>query len=288
VKNESRGEAPWWRTHFDDTWFALHEPMFTAALSRREVAGIIELLGLPVGAAILDVPCGWGRHTDLLREAGYAAFGADLSPDLLRRAARRRRGRSASFPYAAADLRWLPFRDSVFDAAINVFTSLGLFASDREDVRALREVGRVLRPDGRLLLETMHRDEVVAAYAEEDSWRLPDGTSVTARRRFDPVTGISHETWRWKKGRDSGERSHSLKLRTATEVVRLLGRAGFREFRCHGDWDGGPFDRRSASLILVAHAPRRRLPDDAVGPNLPDGRQQPSRPPVRHGKTGGS
>jgi SAM-dependent methyltransferase len=279
---------PWWRTHFDDTWFALHEPLFPEALSRREVAGIIELLGLPLGARLLDVPCGWGRHTDLLRDAGYDAFGADLSPDLLGRARRRGKGRAASLPYAAADLRWLPFADAAFDAAINVFTSLGLFASDREDVRALREIGRVLRPAGRLLLETMHRDEVVAAYAEEDSWRLPDGTRVTATRRFDPVTGISHETWHWTKGRQSGERSHSLKLRTATDVVRLLGRAGYRGIRCFGDWDGGPFDRRSASLILVADGPRRRLPDDAVRPNLPHGRKRQGRPPVRHTHTGDS
>jgi SAM-dependent methyltransferase len=288
VNDRSRAGSPWWRTHFDDTWFALHEPLFAPELSRREVAGIIELLGLPVGARVLDVPCGWGRHTDLLREAGYDAFGVDLSPALLRRAPRRRRGRSASFPYAAADIRRLPFRDATFDAAINVFTSLGLFASDREDVRALREIGRVLRPDGRLLLETMHRDEVVAAYAENDRWRLPDGTRVTAERRFDPVTGISHETWRWKKGRDSGERSHSLRLRTATEVVELVHRAGYHRIRCYGDWDDAPFDHRSASLILVANAPFSRLPDPAVGLNLPRGRRPRGRSADRQGGTGGS
>jgi SAM-dependent methyltransferase len=288
LNDPSRAGEPWWRTHFDDTWFALHEPLFPESLSRREVSGIIELLGLPLGARILDVPCGWGRHTDLLREAGYHAFGADLSPALLSRAPARRKGRVVTFPYAAADLRWLPFPGGTFDAAINVFTSLGLFASDREDVRALREVGRVLRPTGQLLLETMHRDEVIAAYAEDDTWSLPDGTTVTAKRRFDAVTGISHETWHWRRGRESGARSHSLKLRTATDVVRLLGRAGFRGIRCFGDWDGGPFDRRSSSLILVADAPLRRLPDDAVRPNLPGGRKPRNRSPLRHTRTGDS
>ncbi|MGH7573819.1 MAG: SAM-dependent methyltransferase, partial [Longimicrobiales bacterium] len=61
----------------------LHDPLFTEADSRREVAAMLELLGLPLGARILDVPCGWGRHTRLLEEAGLIAFGADLSTTLL-------------------------------------------------------------------------------------------------------------------------------------------------------------------------------------------------------------
>jgi hypothetical protein len=78
--------APWWRSYFDSDYFDLHDPLFDEARSRAEVAGMRELLALPVGARVLDAPCGWGRHTGLLAEAGCEVFGADLSPDLLRRA----------------------------------------------------------------------------------------------------------------------------------------------------------------------------------------------------------
>ncbi|MGH7719300.1 MAG: class I SAM-dependent methyltransferase, partial [Gemmatimonadaceae bacterium] len=52
---------------------------------------LIELLGLPLGATVLDVPCGQGRHAHLLAEAGYDVQGLDYSAHLL--AAARRRGR---------------------------------------------------------------------------------------------------------------------------------------------------------------------------------------------------
>jgi cyclopropane fatty-acyl-phospholipid synthase-like methyltransferase len=39
---------------------------------------MLEMLGLHAGARVLDVPCGWGRHTVLLAEAGFDATGADL------------------------------------------------------------------------------------------------------------------------------------------------------------------------------------------------------------------
>jgi SAM-dependent methyltransferase len=239
----------WWRTYFGDDFYQLHVDLFPEEVSRREVAGMIELLALPQDARILDVPCGWARHTTLLREAGFDAVGADLSWDLLRRA-----DRSQRLPLAAADIRALPFADAAFDAAVNVFTSLGLFLTDDEDVCALREIRRVLRPGGWFLLESMHRDEIIGAYAVRDRWILPDGTEVRVRRRFDPVRGISYERLRWRRGDDGGEKRHALRLRTATEIDALVRAAGFRDLQYFGDWDGSPLSHDSESLILVARA----------------------------------
>lgn len=236
----------WWRRHFDDDYFLLHDPIFPEAVSRHEVGAMVELLGVPVGARILDAPCGWGRHATLFAEAGYEVVGADLSPALLVRAG------AGAPPRVASDIRALPFHDAAFDAVVNVFTSLGLFLDDAEDVLALSEARRVLRDGGVFLLESMHRDEVVAAYADRDRWQLPDGTEIRVRRRFDPVTGVSHEVMRWRRGETRGEKRHALRLRTATEIAGLLAAAGFHDVRWFGDWDGTPLDRRSERAIAVA------------------------------------
>lgn len=235
----------WWRDYFGADFFHLHVDLFPEELSRREVAGMLELLRTPTDAHILDVPCGWGRHTSLFAEQGYQVTGADLSFELLRRAA-------AGPRYVAADVRSQPFADATFDVVINVFTSLGLFLDDAEDLAALREAQRLLKPGGRFLLESMHRDEVITDYAERDRWRLPDGTEVRVRRRFDPVRGISHERLQWRKGEAGGRKQHSLRLRTATEIAALLQAAGFDDVEYYGGWDGRPFTHRDSSLIAVA------------------------------------
>ena len=244
--------APWWRSYFDDDFFRLHISLFPEHDSRREVAAMMEMLALPDDARILDVPCGWGRHTLLFAEAGIDAWGADLSVDLIARAgaAARQAGRPVRF--AAADLRALPFRDASFDAVLNVFTSLGLFVDDDEDVRALAEARRLLRPGGRLLLESMHRDDVIGAYAEKDRWTLDDGTEVRVRRRFDAVKGISHERLKWRRGDQHGRKEHALRLRTATEIDALLTAAGFGDRHWYGGWEGEPFRHDSPNLIVVA------------------------------------
>ncbi|HEY0303818.1 MAG TPA: methyltransferase domain-containing protein [Longimicrobiales bacterium] len=235
----------WWRDYFGADFFDLHVDLFPEALSRREVAGMLELMQIPLGARILDVPCGWGRHAALFAEQGYDVIGADLSFDLLRRA-------GAGPRYVAADVRRQPFADSSFDVVINVFTSLGLFLDDAEDLAALREAHRLLKDGGRFLLESMHRDDVVADYAERDRWTLPDGTEVRVRRRFDAVAGVSHERLQWRKGDQGGRKQHALRLRTATEIDTLLRAAGFTDIEYFGDWDGRPFSHRDASLIAVA------------------------------------
>ena len=217
----------WWRDYFGDDFFDLHVDLFPEELSRREVAGMLELLQVPVGGRILDVPCGWGRHSVLLAESGYRVIGSDLSWPLLRRASAVNGPGPSSF--IAADIRMQPLRAGSFDAVINVFTSLGLFLDDAEDLRALREAHRLLKDGGRFLLESMHRDDVVADYAEKDKWLLPDGTEVRVRRRFDAVQGISYEKLRWRRGKEKGEKQHALRLRTAGEIDRLLRAVGFED-----------------------------------------------------------
>jgi D-alanine-D-alanine ligase len=244
-----RRVAPdWWRHYFDQTWYRLHAPLFPEAQTRREVAGMIELLGVPLGAAVLDAPCGWGRHAALLAAAGYDVTGADLSPAMLSRAS----ARAPRTAWVAADLRALPFDDNTFAAVLNVFTSLGLFHDAADDRAALAEAYRVLAPGGVFLLESMHRDEVVATYVERDAWTLPDGTEVAVRRHFDPIAGISYERMRWNHGAQRGEKRMALRLRTATEMAQLLLSAGFCNSRYWGDWDGAPFTHRAERFIAVS------------------------------------
>ena len=234
---------------FDDAYHRILEPFHPEADARYETGALREILGLSQSDRILDVGCGWGRHLRLLRLAGHDAIGVDLSLALLKRA-------EPDAHAAAADMRRLPFRDASFDVVLNLATSLGLFLHDTPALEALGEIRRVLAPGGRLLLEGMHRDDVVAGYAHRDAWTLEDGTRVRARRRFDPLRGISHEVLRWQEpdGRRRTKR-HSLRLRSATELADLVARAGLSLMDALGDWDGHPLRADSPRIILLAVHP---------------------------------
>lgn len=57
------------------------------------------------------------------------------------------------------DARSLPFTDNSFDAVILMGNSFGYFAEMDDDLRVLREVRRVLRPYGRILIDVVDREQ---------------------------------------------------------------------------------------------------------------------------------
>ncbi|HEY4021784.1 MAG TPA: class I SAM-dependent methyltransferase [Pseudonocardiaceae bacterium] len=96
----------------------------------------------------LDAACGTGRHSRRLVELGHRVTGVDLTPEMLAIAEK-------SVPAAdfrVADLLALPFEDASFDLVV-----CGLALAHLPDLTAaVAELGRVLRPGGRLITSAVH------------------------------------------------------------------------------------------------------------------------------------
>ena len=220
------------------------------AQAQAQALAAAQLAGTPEGGDVLDAPCGFGRHSIPLARAGYRVTGADRSPALIGDA--RRRSLHDRWPkWVQADYRDLPLADGSFDLVVNLFSSLG-YLGDEQDTRALVEFRRVLRPGGRLVIETMHRDRLVRVFAEQDWKLLGEGRLLLEQRTFDPASGVVQMTQTVVPTDGTREsRTMSLRVYTATELCAMLDRAGFSESRCYGDFDGTPFSA-DTRLVIVA------------------------------------
>jgi 2-polyprenyl-3-methyl-5-hydroxy-6-metoxy-1,4-benzoquinol methylase len=99
-------------------------------------------LGLPAGAHVLDAPCGNGALTVALAEQGFAAVGADVDT-----------GAAATLGTTFAQVNLnvpLPWPEQSFEA---VFSTEGIEHLENHFF-FLRELCRILRPGGVLLLTT--------------------------------------------------------------------------------------------------------------------------------------
>lgn len=99
------------------------------------------LADLPPGRA-LDVGCGSGGNSDVLRRLGWDVTALDYSDEATRAAGRR------GLRVLRGDARTLPFRDAEFDLVI----STDAWEHVAEDERVAAEAHRVLRPGGTLFV----------------------------------------------------------------------------------------------------------------------------------------
>jgi demethylmenaquinone methyltransferase / 2-methoxy-6-polyprenyl-1,4-benzoquinol methylase len=133
---------------FDDVArrYDVTNTVLSFAQDRRWRRRTRQCLELAPGDRVLDLAAGTGVSTVELARGGASAVACDFSLGMLQagRAIRRRR----IVPFFAGDATRLPFRDAAFDAAV---ISFGL--RNVSDVpKALREMARVVRPGGRLVV----------------------------------------------------------------------------------------------------------------------------------------
>ncbi|HEX2723814.1 MAG TPA: methyltransferase domain-containing protein [Gemmatimonadaceae bacterium] len=250
---KSGTNAPqWWENYFDSHYLLEYEPIFTPERDRAEVSRLVDVLGLPSGAKILDVPCGQGRHAHLLAEAGFDVYGLDYSEPLLDVA--RERGTGRTLHYSRGDMRRLPPRwGGMFDAVVNLFTSFGFFSDPGDDRRVILEFARVLKPGGVLVWHGGSRDGVMAGFLSRDWWETSNGTLVAHERSFDPLSGVLtiESAWRGVAKRP-GRRVHRIRLYTATRIAELCAEAGLIVEQAFDAFNDRPLRRRSSEMMLVA------------------------------------
>jgi demethylmenaquinone methyltransferase/2-methoxy-6-polyprenyl-1,4-benzoquinol methylase len=112
--------------------------------TRRWRRLVVEALSPQPGERILDLAAGTGTSSAALARTGAFVVPADFSLGMLRVGKRREPG----LPFVAGDGLHLPFRDGAFDAATISFGLRNL--ADR--AAGLRELARVVRPGGRLVV----------------------------------------------------------------------------------------------------------------------------------------
>ncbi len=122
--------------------YDLTNTVFTAGQDRRWRRLTRRALAVRPGERVLDLAAGTAVSSDELRRSGGYCVAVDFSLGMLRA------GVARDVPKVAADALHLPFRDGAFDA---VTISFGLRNIADTDL-ALRELARVTRPGGRLVV----------------------------------------------------------------------------------------------------------------------------------------
>ncbi len=117
---------------------------------------------------VLDLGCGRGRHSLTLAEKGYSVTGVDLSPQAILKATKEADKRGLeNVQFKERDMR-IPL-DDTFDAVVNLFTTFGYFLEDSENLKVLKSVHSMLRPQGRFMIDFLNANLVEKNLVKSES-----------------------------------------------------------------------------------------------------------------------
>jgi SAM-dependent methyltransferase len=122
------------------------------------------------GMAILDLGVGGGRTTPYLSSIASRYVGVDYASEMIT-SCRRKFPRLEFEVGNAADLS--EFTSSSFDAVVMAFNGMDYVIPDESRFRALREIGRVLKPEG-ILIFSSHNPRSIWVRASWNPRRVQD------------------------------------------------------------------------------------------------------------------
>ncbi|HEY0827581.1 MAG TPA: methyltransferase domain-containing protein [Bacilli bacterium] len=215
----------------------------------QEVKQMIDWIDLPKGARILDLCCGMGRHSLALAGLGYHVTGVDLSEVLLTEA--KLSDTSSQVEWIRGDMRNVPLNER-YDAVVNLFTSFGYFDTDEENALVLKEMDRLLIPQGKFAMDFLN-----PAYIEKNlvpqSARIENLLHIEETRSIE--AGFVKKTIVLKEtGREERVYSEQVKLYHLEQFKVMFAETSLQIDAVYGHYDGQPYDTAlSPRMIMVGH-----------------------------------
>jgi SAM-dependent methyltransferase len=238
---------------FNDGSPFLQHPLLTAARTSSEVDFLLSELGLRRGGRVLDVGCGFGRHSIELARRGYRVVGIDPSAAMIAAAREGAAKVVTSVPLRVAfyQIEGESFvADEPFEAAICLMTTLGQCSEKGDNRGLLAQMYANLGAGGQVVVEVPQREVAVRQLKPFDQFGAGE-RYTTVTRQFEPRTKSVSETFTLVAA--EGTRRYLLRYRLfdKDELRDLLVEAGFTVRAAYGDYNGSPLTKDSPIMLLI-------------------------------------
>ena len=161
----------------------LKHPLLTHERTAAEIDFILSVLPLEAGDRILDIGCGFGRHSHELAQRGFDVLGIDPSAAMIAAAQENFTGDDPTPQFRQLRGEELQVENE-FNAALCLFTTLGQVSGQEDNLPLLENAYCALHPGGWLVLEVPQRTWALSNL--KPSERIGEGERYAlVSRRYD-------------------------------------------------------------------------------------------------------
>lgn len=200
-------------------------------IHRTRFASVIKIIDPKPNEKIIDVGCAQGQYTYEIAKRGSDTTGVDIltqkKPDY-----------RLSIPFIEASIYELPFKDNSIDKA---FLSEMIIALD-EPVRGLKEINRVLKENGKLILSNSPGYETFDLFFQKDTkypFLKKMVSKITKNDSEDEFIKIHDELKEYLGVNPKNEKNFSIE-----KTKKLLEQSGFKLVNIHYE-----FKQKASTLM---------------------------------------
>jgi len=232
---ESYVKADWWKHLFNANYLRTDGDVVSDEfITINEIDLFLEILSPGKNSSFLDLCCGQGRHSIELAKRGYKnIIGMDRSHYLINKARSINTSEGFGITFKEGDARKLPFVNDKFDFVLILGNSFGYFETMNDDVRVLKEVLRVLKPSGKVLIDITDGAYMMNNY-EPRSWEWIDKNYFVCRERSlskDEQRLISREVITHVNKGVIADQFYAERLYTPDKIQNLLKKCGYIDIK---------------------------------------------------------
>lgn len=236
--------ADWFATWFDSPYYHLlyrHRDDTEAGFFLKN---LLENIQPGSDCNIADIPCGKGRHAIFLNRLGYKVTGLDLAPNSIQLADKFANDR---LKFRVHDMREV-YTAEQFDLILNLFTSLGYFDDETDNLRVLQAFHAALVPGGQLVIDFFNAAHVLK--------NLTTSQEVTVQSvHFSITKHIDNnriiKTIRVKHMDRDYTFYEKVQLISLSELTNWLTASGFHITHLFGNYSLDSFDEATSERMIV-------------------------------------
>ncbi len=235
---------PWFKSAFQKHYLQLYAHR-SREEAKRHLPQIIHLAQLDgIQGRILDLGCGQGRYSELLRLRGHKVTGLDYSKDLLHEAQQLQ----PRAEWLRGNMLNLPF-DSCFERVLSLFTSFGYFDRDQDNLQVLNNMATVLKDEGLIYLDFLNPNQVEAAdWSEVEQ----NGLRLKSKKSFETqLNMIVKDVEVYENNELQYRYQERVKLYQPSWFESAAEACGLRVKHRFGDYLGAPLNDSSTRQITV-------------------------------------
>jgi cyclopropane fatty-acyl-phospholipid synthase-like methyltransferase len=240
----------WYESFFSGINCEMWEKAVTQQWTDTEASFIKDVLHVEPGSAILDMPCGTGRHSIALAKQGFHLTSVDISEEFINGLKRKVEAQQLTIEVIHENILSLELKGS-FDGAFCLGNSFGYFDFPGMEI-FVNKVSSSLKQGAKWIINTgLMAESFLAKFTKEKKYEL-EGLTMEICNDYDEWNSCLLTTLTYTK--NGKQEIHRFKhhVYTVAELIRLLGKYDLKTIALYNSTDKEAFKLDDPQLYLVA------------------------------------